>query len=260
MARMLWQPEPTGSRGPRPAMQRSAVVDAAIEIADTHGLPAATLRAIAERLGVSIAGLYRYVPGKTGLIALMVEQARSHIQFPRRASPEAGEPQASGGQPAQAAPPDWRAQLEALAVADWELYHAHPWLLEVPMGQVPPGPSTVARFDAGLGAALQAGFAAAEAVAVVTAIDHLVIGAARDSLEQIAFAASSGMTPLQWWRMHGEVAIEQRIADGDYPWLGRVISASGFESAQTPGEGAETFRTGFRAELTLLLDGIAQRR
>jgi len=243
-------------------MQRSTVVAAAIAIADAHGLSAATLRAIADRLGVSIAGLYRYVPGKTALIALMVEQVRDQIQVPRHGAAAAGGTQAetANAQPEEAAPHAWRAQLEELAVTDWELYHTHPWLLDVPMGQVPPGPSTVARFDAGLGAALQAGFAAPEAVDIVTAIDHLVIGAARDSLEQIAFATSSGMSPLQWWRMHGEVAIEHRIADGDYPWLGRVIAASGFEPAQPPGDGAETFRTSFRAELTILLDGIAQRR
>lgn len=252
MAAVLWDPEPSGARGPKPTLRRAEVVEAAIGIADAHGLAAASLRAIAERLGVSITGLYRYVPGKTELIALMVEQALGE-----------------DGPGDDDASPTWCRRLEELATQDWQLYHRHPWLLDVPMGQVPPGPSTVSRFDVRLGAALQSGLDPAPALAVVTAIDHLVIGAARDSLEQLAFARASDMSPLQWWRMHGDLAIGRRIADGDYPELARVLAADGFDQgdgadrgAAMPDEGTDdsaVFLPGFRESLSLLLDGVALR-
>src|SRR5690625_7404482 len=57
LAEVLWGPEPSGTRGPRPVLTRATVVEAAIVIADSEGLSATSLRAIAGRLGVSVAGL-----------------------------------------------------------------------------------------------------------------------------------------------------------------------------------------------------------
>src|SRR5690625_2034983 len=76
LAEVLWGPEPSGTRGPRPVLTRATVIEAAIVIADSEGLSATSLRAIAGRLGVSVAGLYRYVAGKTELIALMRSEER----------------------------------------------------------------------------------------------------------------------------------------------------------------------------------------
>src|SRR5690625_6129258 len=99
------------SRGPRPVLTRATVIEAAIVIADSEGLSATSLRAIAGRLGVSVAGLYRYVAGKTELIALMVEHARREVVVAGRAS-------------------TGREGLEDRAMADWDLYHRHAWLLD----------------------------------------------------------------------------------------------------------------------------------
>lgn len=239
LAEVLWEPEPAGARGPRPALSRVTVTEAAIAIADSEGLPATSLRAIAERLGVSIAGLYRYVPGKTELIALMVEHSRKETAVADRGS-------------------TGREGLEDRAMADWDLYHRHAWLLDVPMGRVPAGPSTVGHFDAGLAAALDAGLSPARAVSVVTSIDHLVMGAARDSLEKLAFARDSGMDPLQWWKLQGEVVIERRMTEGEFPALSQVITDGGFDRPDRPGRHGDVFRDDFREALRLFLDGVAQ--
>src|SRR5690625_4150602 len=98
-----------------------------------------------------------------------------------------------------------REGLEGRAMADWDLYHRHAWLLDVPMGRVPAGPSTVAHFDAGLAAALDAGLTPPRAVSLVTSIDHLVTGAARDSLDKRALDRKSGRGPLGWGERQGEV-------------------------------------------------------
>src|SRR5690625_7790970 len=108
-------------------------------------------------------------------------------------------------------------------MADWDLYHRHAWLLDVPMGRVPAGPSTVAHFDAGLAAALDSGLTPPRAVSLVTSIDHLVPGAARDSLDKRDFARDSGMDPLQWWILQGEEAIARRLAVDKIPESAPVI-------------------------------------
>lgn len=239
LAEVLWEPEPSGARGPRPALSRAIVIEAAIAIADSEGLPATSLRAIAEQLGVSITGLYRYVPGKIELIALMVEHARREVVV-------VDHPSRTG-----------RGRLEDRAMAEWDLYHRHSWLLDVPMGSVPAGPSTVGHFDAGLAAALEAGLTSARAVSVVTAIDHLVMGAARDSLDKLAFARDSGMDPLQWWKVQGEVVIERRMAEGEYPSLAQVITDGGFDRPEPPGGNSDVFRDDFREALGMFLDGVA---
>ena len=239
LAEVLWGPEPSGTRGPRPVLTRATVIEAAIAIADSEGLSATSLRAIAGRLGVSVAGLYRYAAGKTELIALMVEHARREVVVASRAS-------------------TGREGLEDRAMADWDLYHRHAWLLDVPMGRVPAGPSTVAHFDAGLAAALDAGLTPPRAVSLVTSIDHLVTGAARDSLDKRAFARDSGMDPLQWWKLQGEVVIERRMAEGEFPALAQVITAEGFDRPVSPNQRGDIFREAFRESLRSLLDGGVQ--
>ena len=58
------------------------MVEAAIALADANGLEAVTMRAVAERLGVSPMTLYTYVPGKAELLDLMLDAL--WLAMPRR--------------------------------------------------------------------------------------------------------------------------------------------------------------------------------
>src|SRR5690625_7171434 len=85
LAEVVWGPDPSGTRGPRPVLTRATVGEAATANADSAGLSATSLRAIAGRLGVSLASLDRYVAGKSERCALMVGHARRGVAAAGRA-------------------------------------------------------------------------------------------------------------------------------------------------------------------------------
>lgn len=240
LAALLWSPEPVGRRGPKPALSRTVVVDAAIAEADAHGLEVLSMRAVAERLGTSTTGLYRYVPGRIELIALMAERIAE--QFSADDSDD-----------------DWRTRLTSFARREWDTYHHHPWLLDVPAQRIPPGPHTTAKYDAGLSAALLTGLSAEEAVMIFQAVDSLVIGAARASTENAALTQQTGVTVAEWWMQQGEAGIFGPIRHGRFPAIAAVLEADGFTQGTHSSDATHGYSAAFEGALKLLLDGIAVR-
>jgi AcrR family transcriptional regulator len=60
---------------PRPAqIDRESVLSAALDLADADGLAAVSMRAVADRLGVTPMALYRHVGDKDGLLDGLVER------------------------------------------------------------------------------------------------------------------------------------------------------------------------------------------
>jgi DNA-binding transcriptional regulator YhcF (GntR family) len=90
-------------------LDRDRVVRAAIEIADTDGLAALSLRTVATRLGVATMTLYRHLGAKDELTQLIADAAFAEIEYP--------EP-----------PPGWRSHLRVAARLQWSAYQRHPWL------------------------------------------------------------------------------------------------------------------------------------
>ena len=70
---LLWGLREPPGRGPKPRLTVAKITRSAIELADTEGLTALSMRRVAERLGVSTMSLYTYVPGKAELIDLMLD-------------------------------------------------------------------------------------------------------------------------------------------------------------------------------------------
>jgi AcrR family transcriptional regulator len=63
----------TFDMGRRAQISRSAILDAALALADEHGLDAVTMSAVAARLHVTPMALYRHVAGKDDLLDGLVE-------------------------------------------------------------------------------------------------------------------------------------------------------------------------------------------
>jgi AcrR family transcriptional regulator len=118
-------------RGPRPTLTLDGVIAAAVEIADTEGLPGVSMAKVAERLGFTTMSLYRYVRSKDDLLLLMADAAN------RDKAPVA-------------VPGSWRAGLAAWAKGLFQVYRQHPWLLQMPMSAPPAGPSQLLWLEAGL--------------------------------------------------------------------------------------------------------------
>ncbi|NNH04589.1 TetR/AcrR family transcriptional regulator [Microbacterium ulmi] len=127
---LLWNRTQTTKRGPRPRFTLDEIADAGIALADEQGLDAVTMHAVAERLGTTKMALYRYVPGRAELDAVMLDRAL--------------------GQPPDPVAGDWQTSLAAWARLVYERYLARPWSVELVQRPHPPGPCELAWFEAGL--------------------------------------------------------------------------------------------------------------
>ncbi|MFG1764718.1 TetR/AcrR family transcriptional regulator [Micromonospora parva] len=127
--RPIWSRPERGSRGPAPARSRDSIVVAAIALADSEGLAAVSMRAVAAALGTGAGSLYRYLSSRDDLLDLMTDRAVRDLRpYPRVEG-------------------DWMATMVLLGRRQLALFGAHPWLLDVfhrPSGM---GPETLAWFD-----------------------------------------------------------------------------------------------------------------
>ncbi|MFB4280269.1 MULTISPECIES: TetR/AcrR family transcriptional regulator [unclassified Nonomuraea] len=121
VAELLWGQRKPRSRGPRPAFDVAQVADIAVKVADTEGLEAVSMQRVAAELGLTKMALYRYVNGKSELIAVMIEAA-------------VGTPPDLGGVTG------WRARLEEYARQLSAAWRRHPWLPSVTVGDRVMGP------------------------------------------------------------------------------------------------------------------------
>ena len=72
---LLWDQSVSARRGPKPALSLEAIAAAGIGLADADGLAAVTMQRVAAALSVTKMALYRYVPGKAEMVALMIDLA-----------------------------------------------------------------------------------------------------------------------------------------------------------------------------------------
>lgn len=120
---LLWEQATPPKRGPRPTLTLDAIAKVGIELADAEGLGAVTMQRVAERLGVTKMALYRYVPGKAELVALMIDVG---VGTPTRF---------------RARPKAWRPALAAWSHALFERFYQHPWSFGATLGARVFGPN-----------------------------------------------------------------------------------------------------------------------
>jgi AcrR family transcriptional regulator len=101
------------------ADRRQEILDAALALADEKGLTAVSMRAVAERTGVTPMALYPYVGSKAALLDGMVGRLLTGLLPPL--AQDAGPAEAARSEP------DWWPRLRALAYAARNLVHRHPW-------------------------------------------------------------------------------------------------------------------------------------
>jgi AcrR family transcriptional regulator len=108
--------------------KRRLILDQALALVDERGLAAMSMRAVAERVGLTSMALYPYVGGKDALLDGLVDLL--HLELGAAcATPEAVGRSASAdeeGAAGRGAGPDWRHRLRALGRAVRALAHAHP--------------------------------------------------------------------------------------------------------------------------------------
>lgn len=225
---LLWGTDRRPTRGPKPTLTRSAIVAAAVELADAEGLAALSMQRLADRLGYTKMSLYRHVPGKAELTALMVEEAMSDLPAPDTSGPE-----------------PWRSGLRSWALLTFERYRRHPWMMELLAGARPMGPNELGWTEAALEAVGDIDLTGPER------LDTLVVlnGHVRSLAQQVV---GPGATEAEFT---GAMAAALELADGRFPRLIAAIS-------DPPAPAASPARTAQRdAALEFgterILDGVA---
>ncbi|MGW5849688.1 TetR/AcrR family transcriptional regulator [Streptomyces sp. NPDC055254] len=258
---LLWresgrEPKPQGGRrGPRQGLSVDAVVLAATGLADAEGLAALTMRALAQRLGVTPMTLYTYVPGKAELLDLMLDEVYRRMEDGEGGPGTGPEPDADpdpvvgadagAGGAAGRGGTDWAAEVTRVAEDNRALYARHPWVADLAVTRPPLGPGVIGKYERELAAFEGIGLTDAEMDA---ALSHLLGFVHANALAAADAAAhNSGLSDDEWWAVSAPL-LERAIDPDSYPLGRRVGSAVG---AYDP-EAVWTFG------LQCVLDGLAR--
>lgn len=241
---LLWGAGPGARRGPKPGLSVEAIVAAAVELADTEGLGALSMRKVAERLGKSAMALYTYVPGKAELLDLMLDTTLGELPT---------EVDLADG---------WRAALEASARRTWDLYHRHPWVLQVSGARAVLGPHEFDWYELQVRLVDGLGLTGLEMARVANVIGGFVAGSAKAVSDARTAEQATGVSDDDWWTARSPLLDELA---GDlwaerYPTLSRLDAEQVFDQADRPDDttpylvqdALDTFEFG----LQRLLDGI----
>jgi AcrR family transcriptional regulator len=215
------------------------IVAAAIAIADAEGLDRLSMRRVADHLGVGTMSLYRYVPGKTELLDVMVDRVNGEAARQRPLPDDP--PSARAG---------WRARLERVARENRRLYERHPWLLQIFPGRPPLGPGIMAKYEHELSAVEGISLTDVEMDSVLTLVLEYVRGSSSSAVESAQAPAHTGQTDDQWWTAFAPL-VEKVFDPARYPVAARVgpTATEHYQGAYDP-------RHAFEFGLDRLLDGI----
>ncbi|PSK95429.1 TetR family transcriptional regulator [Murinocardiopsis flavida] len=163
---LLWSGRlPKPARGPDRGLTLVQITTAAAATAEADGLDALSMRKVAARLGVGVASLYTYVPGRSALLALMLDTFIADAPLPHTV------------------PGTWRAQIEVWARADWASFRSRPWLLRLATVRPLLGPNLLRWYESALRVLARTPLTTAERVAAVETIDGYVHGSARAAVD-----------------------------------------------------------------------------
>ncbi len=222
---LLWRTKEPVPRDGRAGLGVGRITRAAIDIADSEGLGALTMRRVSEVLGVGTMTPYTYVPGKAELLDLMVDTVYGELPA---IDPDAG---------------DWRQRLERVALDNWALYQRHPWLAQVETSRPVLGPNLLAKYERELTALGDTGLGDVELDSVLTLVLGHVRSTARAAAELAELESSSGVTDAQWWQAQA-------------PWLAKFAGTKQFPTATRVGAAAGQAHNAIYAPEHALLFGL----
>ncbi|HEY1571584.1 MAG TPA: TetR/AcrR family transcriptional regulator [Pseudonocardiaceae bacterium] len=136
--------------------RRQEILDAALAIADEKGLSSVTMRAVAERVGVTPMALYPHVRDKDGLLDGMLGRLLGRLRLDIHG--------------------DWRERLGVLAHAMRALAREHPGATALLFARPTVSPDAVRVVDAIYTALLEAGVPAADVPRIERLASTLILG------------------------------------------------------------------------------------
>jgi AcrR family transcriptional regulator len=201
-------------KGPRPNLTLDRIVEAALRLATEEGIRGVSMSRVAERLGVSTMGLYRYVSSKDELLLLMVDAAWG--------------PAPTGRTPGET----WRQGLTRWAWTQRERLHSHPWMLSIPITAPPATPNSVGWMEDGLATMSDTGLSGQEKLSVILLVTGFVRNEATLMAGLIA-AAATDETMRSIMVNYGTIL--RKVADpGRFPAVQDVLASGAFEDDDDP--------------------------
>jgi len=227
---VIWDRPERAARGPAPSLSREEITTVAVTLADTQGIEAVSMRALAVELGVGAASLYRYVARKDELIDLMVDAVMGHdLQFEIRG--------------------DWREDLRSFAYGLRATTLRHPWLAVHGAGRNF-GPNTARRNEQVLSAIDGLGLEIDEMLVMIETLQAFIRGRTLEELSEHEAVRRSGLNQDEWMRAQTPY-VESLIESGRYPLLTRVVL-----DARAPHD-PDRLKHSFDLGLERVLDGLA---
>ncbi|MFF0817298.1 TetR/AcrR family transcriptional regulator [Rhodococcus sp. NPDC003318] len=211
----LWEDAtPPATRGRPARVNRTQVVDAAVAVADEHGLDAVSMRSVARALGVGTMTLYSHVPGREHLVDAMIDRAYADFELPARGLP-------------------WRPALEAYAHGYFVLLRAHPWLTSVNTWRMPLAPHVFDAEESGYRILVETGLSASQVVETIAILNQAVSGFARAAAAEDADAHSQGTDYETYWAAQTDFW-RNTFDPARYPTMTRLWTVGAFDDAATP--------------------------
>ena len=202
--KLLWGDRTRPPRGRPPSLSLDQIVTAAVEVADelaqTEGIEALSMRAIANHLGVGTMSLYRYVPGRNELLDLMID----HVVD----APE-DEPEEERG---------WRDVLAAVARDHWRLCMDHPWYPFVDRSRELLGPNSMRGLDRYFRMLRPSGIDDRTLMIMFIVQNDFVGGLARGHLNERRAERRTGMSNEEFWQTQ-RPSLEAALSSGDFPTM-----------------------------------------
>lgn len=239
--KQLWRAgeRSASSPGPKPRFELNEIVDAAIETAYANPRDGVSMRAVAERLGVTAMALYGYIADKDALVSLAYDAIHSEM-------PDLG-------------PGSWRDKVMVWVDGLVDLHTRHAWALEVSYARPVLGPEEQRVLESLVGVLRSTDLDPESLRRVVGLLYHAVRGTAQTIVDARSFEEMGEMTENEWWHS-SSTALSEVVPDFAEQFPNTIWLLS--QSAQPPtigdGPGYVEWQAmaNLRAGIGILLDGM----
>ena len=222
MATQIEQDERT-----RAPLSRERILRTAVALADQGGVQAASMRKIAQELGVVPMALYKHVAGKDELLDGMIDVVVGEIN------------------PASADEVEWKAAVRQRILSARQALLRHPWASRVMESRMEPTPTVLAYMDSMIAMFRAGGFSMDLTHHAMHAMGSRLMG-----FTQELFNDTADIDPEVEAEMWGQMA-------NVYPSTYELFRTVSHDDASVVGPGCDD-QFEFEFALDLLLDGLAK--
>jgi AcrR family transcriptional regulator len=145
------------STGKRGTLNKTAVLRAAVLLADETGVASLSMRKLAEKLGVEAMSLYYHVANKDEILDGMVDSIFTEVELPAREE-------------------DWKTAMRKRAFSVREVLLRHRWAVSLMESRPNPGPATLQHHESVIRCLREGGFSIAMAAHAFSTLDSYIYG------------------------------------------------------------------------------------